>query len=99
MLQHLQTAKQPWRWCSHRTFFDHAVVRSHAGGDPERPLVPLPERRSAEAALADAILDLADVACKSADDLRQLIAAHGSQVWSLCPFRIWSGAAVPDAGA
>ncbi|CAL8471472.1 g11014 [Coccomyxa elongata] len=52
----------------------------YAGGDPERPLVPLPVRRSAEAALADAILDLADVACKSADDLRQLIAAHGSEV-------------------
>ena len=50
-----------------------------AGGDPDRPLAPLPERLSAEAALAEAILDLADVACKNADELRQLIADHGTQ--------------------
>lgn len=41
--------------------------------------MPLPERLSAEAALAEAILDLADVTCKSADELRQLIADHGTQ--------------------
>ncbi len=56
-----------------------------AGGDPDRPLAPLPERLSAEAALAEAILDLADVACKSADELRQLIAAHGCQARALGP--------------
>ena len=50
-----------------------------AGSDPDRPMVPLPERVTAEATLAEAILDLADVACKTADELRALIAAHGTQ--------------------
>lgn len=89
-----QSARQ-FFWHFHRTSSDHAAL-FNAGGDPERPLVPLPERLNAEAALADAILNLADVACKSAEDMRQLIAGHGSQARSLRPFSIWPEAAVTD---
>lgn len=61
-------------------------VPACAGGDPERPMQPLPARREAEAALEAAMLSLADAPCKSAEQLRDLLASQlGLQARSHCP--------------
>ena len=55
-------------------------VGMRAGGDPERPMQPLPQRREAEAALERAMLSLADAPCKTAEQLRDMLSDLGLQV-------------------
>jgi hypothetical protein len=65
-----------------RTTLSQCLSCGHvrAGADPDRPAEPLPERKAAEAQLESALLSLQDPGCKSAAQLRDMLAAHGLQV-------------------